>query len=386
MKKIYLCLAAFFISGVLLAACGKNADLMNRIDDREKNETNEKASKETNGQDIQSLETIHFPREYKNVIKNVTFDTVLVIPENLEQSQLKKSTAIVQMPDATKAIELFASGKKVLESDKNKGTGDNGTTYDTLYNTYEDGSAIYVDTNFGYSTPFEDKIRTVFRLDGELEPTESQFSKDKNFAFLNAEQAFFKIRESMNHIGYELSDCSYDYYALEHQVLEKQTLQKDDFKETETSKWNDQDDSYYFFGEQMHQGIPVYYGMRDFPQDDENQRPIQAIYSANGIEMLRLNALYRFQTGEEAVSLSDFETIATNVANKYGNLLTSAAYQVKRAKLYQIPVKSATGEYEVKIGWFLEIEESGFDKEMNTDYVFTLYTFVDAQTGEEIIL
>ena len=51
-----------------------------------------------------------------------------------------------------------------------------------------------------------------------------------------------------------------------------------------------------------------------------------------------------------------------------------------------MPVDTGSGAYEVKLVWLFEVIESGKDSETGEDFANTLYTCIDAETGEEVVI
>ena len=110
------------------------------------------------------------------------------------------------------------------------------------------------------------------------------------------------------------------------------------------------------------------------------------MYSSRGVEGLYVNKVYSITESGGKVSLLEFDKLAEKISDKYGNLLTSASYYVNRAKLYYMPVAIGVEDYELRPVWLFEIHEKGTDSETENEYETTLYTFLDAQTGEEVVV
>ena len=51
-----------------------------------------------------------------------------------------------------------------------------------------------------------------------------------------------------------------------------------------------------------------------------------------------------------------------------------------------MPVKAADGTYEVKVIWFFETSEKGIDSETGENFEYSVYTCIDAETGEEVTI
>ena len=81
----------------------------------------------------------------------------------------------------------------------------------------------------------------------------------------------------------------------------------------------------------------------------------------------------------------DFDICAGVVANKYGDILYNATYNVKRAKLYWVPKLNEDGSYNAALAWLFEIVEKGEDEERG-QYEKVIYTLINAESGEEIAL
>ena len=154
---------------------------------------------------------------------------------------------------------------------------------------------------------------------------------------------------------------------------------------TEGISWGVEDDCYFYTAVQLQEGLPIYFGSQDFPEDEEGNRPIHALCSANGIERLDVSRLYSFSEPGEAVSLLDLDTIVQTVSKKYGDIVGSS-YTVKRAELYKMPVKTADSTYDVKIVWLFEVQEAGKDSDTGEAYEYTQYMFVDATDGTEVFI
>jgi len=193
--------------------------------------------------------------------------------------------------------------------------------------------------------------------------------------------------KDINGAGYQLEEAAYDYYALDHETMAKEyrALDKSGNEiSADGLSWGAENDCYFFAAVQQHEGLPVYFGSQDFPEDSESNRPVQVLYSAGGIERLEVSRLYSFSEPGDAVSLLDFGTVAETVSKKYGDVI-GASYTVKRAKLYKMPVKLADGTYDVKIAWLFEVTESGTDSDTGKEYEYTQYMFVDAADGTEVL-
>ncbi|HBA70496.1 MAG TPA: hypothetical protein DCZ40_14240, partial [Lachnospiraceae bacterium] len=320
-----------------------------------------------------------FPENMKEIINEVEFDLKVEVPENVDLNTIKKSIAVRQIPKADNIINIFAENKNVADEYRGEFEGENSVMYDTYYAKYDDESLISIDTTLVYSTPFFEKIHSAFHVeDGELYNADKYLLPTLNFQ--SPEVCFEEVKKLINQSGYELGECHYEYFSLDYNTMQQEESHVEmEGKniESEKSIWTEEDDCYYFFAEQLHDGIPVYFGEQDFPQDSIENRPIQAVCSKDGLKRLDVAKVYTFETTDENIKLKQFDEIAQKVADKYGNILTGAKYTATRAKLYQMPVKTSAGKYEVKTVWLFEVFETGIDSETGEDFKNVLYTCID---------
>lgn len=329
----------------------------------------------------ESIEKVEFPEQFNETINGVVFETALEVPKDLNQKELIRSTATKQRPDKDSALALLGDGKEVAEKTESVGEGQDGE-FDSWYGTFTDGTTLAIGATLSYSTERGGKIAGAFQPSSNAD----QFFQEQTFGYASPEQAFESIKDTVSQLGYRLEQYDFSCYALDYQTMQNQPLEES-LKPLEGSySWSEEDNAYYFFAQQKYQGLPVYFGMADFPQDDESYRPIEGIYSADGIERLGLTDLYDFSKQEEQIQLLDFSIIAEKIAQKYGDILTGAEYKVNRAKLYQTPVRGEDGTYDIKIAWLVVTTESGTDSELNQPYEYEVYSLIDAETGEELTI
>lgn len=327
-----------------------------------------------------------FPEIYINELNGVAFETRIEIPEKFDASKIKTGVAKMQYPVSEQAMSVITTDATIVHQEISSVEW-KGKTIDVSYYTFEDGSTLNLDTTLTYTTPFFYDVLNSFRIEKTDFFNADNYSQENNFDYISSEEAFRYILDMVSRCGYELEEISYEYYALDAETMQQQEIVANKSGDTSTDEpreWNKDDDSYYFFAEQMYGGLPIYYGNQMFPDDGVTNRPVQALYSSRGVERLYVNNIYRIIESGKNVSLLDFDTLAETVSNKYGNLLTTATYYVNRAKLYYIPVAASEGQYELRLAWLFEIHEKGIENENGSEYETTVYTFLDAQTGEEV--
>lgn len=382
MKKTFILLTAAIV-GLSLSACSSNSEPAEKkleISQSEVAGSSQTDSAETAGSSS-TVQAVDFPSQYNEEVNDVIFETSLEVPDNLDFQNLKRSTAKLQYPDTDTSRQLFGNGKEIAQEEENTMEGPNGP-YQSWYGSFTDGSSLMTGSLFSYSTSFSGKITNYF---SPSEDTGS-FSVDQPFSFVEPEAAYQSILDTLHQLGYSDQESSYTCYSLDYQTLQGLT-QGYSIKDTteDVVEWSEADNCYYFFARQQHQGLPVYTGSADFPQDDIISCPVQAIYSANGLERLSVANYYEITQGEDVIQLLDFSAIAKKIGEKYGNILTGAQYTVNRAALYQAPCQSANG-YDMKIAWLVVTTESGTDSETGEAYSYQLYSLIDAETGEELTI
>lgn len=385
-KKSMIVMMAVLCLGC--AGCAKEqsgTDVRNEMESKETGNTENEAGTKDVETEEDTAKNLDFPEKMQETINGVTFDMDILIPEDADMGNLHKTTATLQQPDIPKAKDVFAKEKNVVEERNEMGAGEDGIEFPCYTAYYDDETYLKISTNLVYNhTPVFEKVNGAFRLYSYCNT--ERYSKDKVLELGDPQKIFETILSNIHEVGYQLEDTSYDYYALDHETMEKEFMMLDKSGEalsTEEISWGVGDDCYFFTAVQRQEGLPVYFGSQDFPEDEEGNRPIQALYSSNGIERLEISQLYSFSEPGETVSLLDFDTIVETVSKKYGDVI-GASYTVKRAELYKMPVKLEGGDYDVKIVWLFEVQESGVDSDTGKEYEYTQYMFVDAESGAEV--
>lgn len=391
-KKIMLFLT--FSLSLSLSGCGngkvvkeseRNANLAaNRKDSESIISENAANEKETNMiETADTVKPVDFPETYQKEINGVTFDMAVCAPADLDFDGLFRSTVTKQNPDNEKTISALAADKTIKEERYDTGSGEDGA-FDIYDYEFDDDAGLYIDTNLTYYTDFSVSVHRAFKVWQNADQYTTQ-----TFDFQTPENAFADIVNTLNESGYEIGDTDYLYYSLDAETLAQEEVVTDkdgEVIEGAGREWTGEDDCYAFFASQVYEGLPVYFGYQEFPEDSAENRVIQALYSARGIEDLRATKIYSFTPSQEKIQLKEFDAIAQTVADKYGNILSGEHYKVTRAKLYQVPVKDVSGSYELKVAWLFEIHAQGTDSATGESYDFTQINFIDAETGEEIFI
>ena len=151
-------------------------------------------------------------------------------------------------------------------------------------------------------------------------------------------------------------------------------------EEGKTSEPTSDDEAYFIYAYQENTGIPVFHELmsvaKQMADDSPDNAPVQAIYSARGLEELSINYIYDFKNEQNTVALKPFEEIASVVEAKYENLLNDSKYEITRAKLYERVHTGEDQKYAEEPIWYFEIVENNNKTVM----------LVNAETGKEINL
>lgn len=371
----------FLIIALLCLGCGGCAKESSRT------EIESEISSEEIGQTESKVSKQEFPERFEKTINGVSFDMEIRISEDADIENLHRMTATLQHPDIEKAKAVFAAGKTVVEERNETGSGEDGIEFPCYVAHYEDDAFLNIGTNLTYShIPVFEKINGAFRMYSYYNA--ERYGKDVVLKVGDPQTIFERVLKTIRDGGYELENAVYDYYALDYETMAEEFMMFDKTGKalnTEGISWGVEDECYFYTAVQLHEGLPIYFGSQDFPEDEEGNRPIQVLYSANGIERLEISRLYAFSEPGEMASLLDFDRIVKTVSKKYGEIV-GPSYTVKRAELYKMPVKSADSTYDVKIVWLFEVWESGTDSDTGEEYEFTQYMFVDAIDGTEVFI
>lgn len=323
--------------------------------------------------------TFEIPDSYNKEMNGVVFNIDKIeLPEGIDIDGLYECSATKQKPNQEKIVELYSQGKEIVKKESVDSTALDGSIGVYDYRSFSDGSQINASNgNVGWITPFATKLSYAFdayNLD--------KYDKSGVFDFGNAENALQLVLDELKKYGYEIDSFDYTYFLLDYETMK--TEEKHEEKVGETldihSEWSVEDNSYALYINPKEQGVPVYFGNEFFMEDtDPTMMPVAGLVSANGIAELHINNLYSFEKKDDLYKLTDFDSCAETIANKYGEILSETQYRVERAKLYFVPMLNEKGGYDVKLAWLFEVDlqNGNSDKE---------YVIIDAENGEEITL
>lgn len=352
---------------LILAGCNKSA-----VDVKEKAE-----------EEIVSMEEAEysFPEKYEKTSGSgkVKFNCELEVPENIKGQAI--STVAVKglySCDREKAWTIFGEGKEIIE--KPEIPVDKGRApYDCYLFANDESLSINEGIAYGSSNS------KYYSYIGVQNPDNQDVFEEAEVSFKSGEECITELKKIIDELGYDSEDFIFAYYPLNFQtmkILEEQYLQEGYLTEEKRKEsWSQEDDAYFIYAYQKYEDIPIFHEMmsiaRTMAYDTPDNAPIQAIYSARGIEQMNISGVYVFEDREQQVSLKPFEDIVSVVEEKFENILNDANYEVTRAKLYERVYLNEEQKYEAEPIWYFEVVENNISKSV---------TLINAETGKEIYL
>jgi len=362
-KKILLHL---LVIGTLAmcSGCGKN--------------TSSEESNVTTVQDDKNLEAEDsFPKSYNTESESgkVKFNCTLELPEKLNGRSIQKTSVEgLHVYDKEKAYSLFAEGKEVSQKEQYDWDGGDVANY-----TFSDGSSLYLDNYVQW-------VSATTSLYSYLGVQQADYIDlfSSGSVSLDKDSCISEIEKDMNELGYDTENLSFQAIPLSVDAMKKlrdQELNNGLLEEGKTNEPTSDDEAYFIYAYQENMGIPVFHELmsvaKQMADDSPDNAPVQAIYSARGLEELSINYIYDFKNEQNTVALKPFEEITSVVEAKYENLLNDSKYEITRAKLYERVYTGENQKYAEEPIWYFEVVENGNNKTV---------TLVNAETGKEINL
>lgn len=361
-KKVLLC----FMLGVatISSGCGKqvSSEKSNVVDMLESDDSKVKDT---------------FPDTYNAESESgkVKFNCTLELPENMNTRTIQKTTVEgVHSYDKDKAYSLLAEGKEI--SNKEQYDGDNG---EIISYTFSDGASLYLDYNITWTSA----TSSLYAYLGVQQSDYIDlFSSDS--VSLDKDKYISEIKKDMNELGYDTENLSFQAIPLSVDAMKKlrdQELNNGLLEKGKTNEPTSEDETYFIYAYQENTGIPVFHELmsvaKQMSDDSPDNAPVQAIYSARGLESLTIDYIYNFKNEQNTVTLKPFDEIASVVEEKYDNILNDVNYEVTRAKLYERVYTGEDQKYAEEPIWYFEVMENGSNKTV---------MLVNAETGKEINL
>ena len=332
----------------------------------------------TTVQDDKNLEAEDsFPKSYNTESESgkVKFNCTLELPEKLNGRSIQKTSVEgLHVYDKDKAYSLFAEGKEVSQKEQYDWDGGDVANY-----TFSDGSSLYLDNYVQW-------VSATSSLYAYLGVQQSDYIDlfSAGAVSLDKDSCISEIEKDMNELGYETENLSFQAIPLSVDAMKKlrdQELNNGLLEEGKTKEPTSDDEAYFIYAYQKNNGIPVFHELmsaaKQMSDDSPDNAPVQAIYSARGLEELNIDYIYDFKNEQDMVTLKPFEEIASVVEEKYENLLNDSKYEITRAKLYERVYTGENQKYAEEPIWYFEIVENDNNKTV---------MLVNAETGKEINL
>lgn len=320
-----------------------------------------------------------FPVKYEAERERVFFQCELENPEGFNTKSLHKETFKNSFyPDPEKAYQVFVGDKNVEEKHT---TPPDGDIPEENYYIMEDGSSLGIGNSLSHGTLDFQRYSQI----GVYSDEYRQIYMRNQVSFAQPEACIQEVKDKLSEIGYQADNFEFASYPLsveDMKAAEEGHVQAGLLEEgLKNKEWTSQDEAYYIYAFQKAQGLPVFHKLMNIGQqmafDTPDSAPIQAIYSARGLEYLSVMEVYDLEETQESVALKDFEEIAAVLEEKYNSILNDAKYTVNRAKLYEMVRTNQEQEEEVLPVWYFEVAENDTTKSV---------ALVDAQTGREIYI
>lgn len=328
-----------------------------------------------------------FPELYTDTVDNVEFNMKIVVDADLKQYGLITGKARLQKVNADAAFERLFNGISDYETYIDEGENEFGETVEGGYYRSPDQTAfskggISSQINF-HKKGFVGFVRNAFIPDPEdIRYNADLFSKEKDLDFMPRSEAFKVVEDLLKEINIE-AEYEYTGYALDYETMQAEehyedmngNIDKSAYKE----QWTKEDDSYYFFINQIYRKLPVYHKYYElFTEVTDINMPIQAIVAEDGIRDISVQRVFDFSEEKAVGEVATIEEVAATVANKFNQILGTGIFEITEARLYYyVDLASGKGEYKVKPVWIVK----GAEKAGGTP----VQMVVDAQNAKEII-
>lgn len=347
--------------------------------------SNENIISESN--DNISMKTESFPISYQKTDGKVTFDGEISYSaiDNLCTCNAKMKKINKQ------GEEIFLNQEDDYEEYNDDvldefGNTKSSTTYMNSYNGFYLSPGNY-SSNLYYTrgNSYYYNICSAFRMQKKFNDYNAdKFSTEKSLAFMNQNDAFDQINNTLNQLGMG-ADYEYVCYALDCEKMKQEEIHYDMNGNVDTSEnkgaWTEADDTYYFAIRQTYNKTPVYYPyVNTFVEEEIENYPINCLIDKDGIISLNIDQIFTFSDAVAVEEIASFDDVFDSVSAKYNDILGDSSYAFDSAELtYYVDLSSQDGEYKVYPIWIIKGNEIA-----NGTYS-PIQVCVDVQTGNEVI-
>jgi len=327
-----------------------------------------------------------FPEQYnENADEKIIFKTEIVVNEKIKNAEAPKGFASRQQVDNEKIFQLFFSDIPVRDKEIYELEDDNGKLYESIYYEGENLESLLINPeSFSYMGALMPYIANVF----DLTENTDKYSQEQDLPFQSQEEAFQDLKKELRKADIDIGD-EYKCYALDYKIMQEEeyAIDMDGNEDTSSYKpsWSQEDDCYYFIIWQKFQDVPVYQlDEGELRNADDENAPIQILYSKNGIEMMEFSKVYHFEESEEVVELKPFEEVAQTVNQKYSMLLGDMFFKVTKAELYYMADELNEDQYELMPVWIIDIMQYESEENNDGEDGSKIQEAVNAATAEEM--
>ncbi len=334
----------------------------------------------------EEIEEIKFP-DYINekISDGLMFDAEVITGDSFNPNNFYASTATILAPDGEKWKQLFGVDDTwsydVYETMSRAGDIIDFQTYtneeeDTLYLTSEE--ALWAKDNMTFIYNILDTNEYSPRNNAQV------FLEKKNLSFANQEDNLSNVLNEMEKIGINPDTLGVHYvYYLSADRLEEQEKIKvaaGDIEESEKkASWSDADDAYYYYLDEMTQGLPVYSTKYVNDYVGNGQPQISICVSEEGIRYLSIKWYFLFDIGTNKVQFAPIDKIKECITKKYGKILDDSCITVTKMKLGVYPLTIEKDRNNTIPVWICTLERKLNDSEG----IEKIYLPINAITGEE---
>lgn len=326
-----------------------------------------------------TLQEIIFPEHYTESYERVSFDCDLELPEDF--TTLRSTQGMLNQKifvDTNVVSELYLNETNIIETHNWPGYDQNPDGYSYIL---EDGTRVSTSDVFVYTRPDKNYYS---QAQVHREEYLEQYG-DSEVSFATGADIVEEMRSLLEQLGYPVDSLEFYYYPLRANDLKEAEQEYIDagliLEGEEKAEWTEADDAYFIYAYQKYQELPILHESMsisyEFLKPTPDAAPVQAIYSARGLESLMVYNIYDITQTDDQIAYLEFDQIADCVAEKYNNILSDSVFVVSVAKLCQMVSYDKNQEQTIKPVWYFEVIEN----EMTRSYML-----VDAVTGNELYL
>lgn len=338
-------------------------------------------------------EAVEFPERFEKAYDKLNFQADVIIADGVDLNQICRKVVNRSYYDGDRAYERLFQGKELKIDQQNEVFADSGEMIPNRDCLSVDGESLSVNRQtLSFAKPFMGYVSRCMRL----EKRNPRYNMDKyelngNLSFMSREEGENQILSLLEDIGFkEKFDFLSTVYAMDYQIMEQEEYAMDMEGNEDTSRykevWTEADNCYNYFLRQQIDGLPLYYlygGI--FKELDICNVGINAIYSKDGLQYIRIDKLFAVDNSVDPVPVSfmEIEELAQSVDEQYALMISDADFEVYQMELYLMAEKASDETYyHLFPVWILSMEQI---QDKNGEEIRTpLQSVIHAETGEII--